>query len=134
MNSDAHAKIAKSIDASVPSLIPSSTVAVICTTQGKSVVQIGSGTLLATADARFLVTAGHVAVAAQKRERPPGIVGLNAGQPTALGGEWIISSPADGTANGDKYDIALCRLNDNQTQRLIGCEFVRISDVDLLQT
>lgn len=129
MNSDAYTKVVKSIDASIPSLIPNSTVAVTCT-QGKSVVQIGSGTLLAIADAYFLVTAAHVALAAQKMEGSPGIVALKAGSHTPLSGEWTLSASDSGTLQGDKYDIAVYRLNDNEHQRLAGCDFVRISDVD----
>jgi hypothetical protein len=130
MNSDAYAKVAKAINASVPSIIPNSTVAVICTTQGKSVVQIGSGTLLAIADARFLVTAAHVALAVKNIEGTPGIVALIANSHTALSGEWTLSASDAGTLQGDKYDIALYRLNDDEQRRLSGCDFVRISDVD----
>ncbi|MGJ9419412.1 hypothetical protein ACHAC9_16875 [Massilia sp. CMS3.1] len=85
---------------------------------------------MAIADAYFLVTAAHVALAAQKMEGSPGIVALKAGSHTPLSGEWTLSASDSGTLQGDKYDIAVYRLNDNEHQRLAGCDFVRISDVD----
>jgi len=130
MNSEAHVNIAKAIDAVVSSLVINSTVAIVCTTQSKSIVQVGSGTLLSIADSCFLVTAAHVARATQKMGGTPGIIGLKASLPTALTGEWTLSSSDSESAIGDKYDIALYRLNENQKQRLTGCEFVRIGDVD----
>jgi len=128
MDSEVLAQVAKRIDECVPSVVAASTVAVICF-QGQSVAQIGSGTLLAIADARFLVTAAHVAMAVKKMEGTPGIAAIKANSLTSITGQWILSASDNGTAEGDRYDIALYRLDEREQNRLIGCEFVRLSDI-----
>jgi hypothetical protein len=130
MSSEAFAKTAQDIDAAVSPIIVSSTVAVLCT-RGQSMTQIGSGTLLAVADARFLVTAGHVPADAKKMEGTLGIATTKDGSTTTITGEWIISASDNGTLEGNKYDVALYRLSEREQEQLIGIEYVRLRDVDL---
>lgn len=127
LTSNEYAKVAQAIDSTVPLLVAASTVAVVCT-QGESVVQIGSGTLVAIDDARFLITAAHVALTAKKMEGTLGIAPTQAGELIALTGDWILS--ASDKAGYDKYDVGLYRLRDNEQERLNGCEFVHLSDIN----
>lgn len=131
MNSEAYVKVAKAIDSTVPPLVAASTVAVVCT-QGQSVVQIGSGTLLAIADARFVITAAHVALTAKMMGGTLGIGAMKAGALMALTGDWMLSASDAGSEDGGKYDIGLYRLSSQEIERLSGCEFVRLSDIDFV--
>lgn len=112
----------------VPDLIRAATVAVMGS-RAPSVRQIGTGTLLAVADARFLVTAAHVLVHAKELGMTIGISGGVGGQLTALPGNWVVTS-ADRAHNvNDSHDVALFRLGKRELSRLGEVEFVRICDV-----
>lgn len=121
------ADIARAISACVPELTLSSTIAIVGA-KAAVVRQIGSGTLLAVADLRFVLTAAHVVREAVRHDLTLGIsCGMN-GQFTAVPGNWILSAGSDKDSNDDKYDVALHQLNDYQISRLGQGEFVRIAD------
>lgn len=124
------AKVVKDIDESVPEIVSSSTVAILCT-QGQTVGQIGTGTLLAIADARLLITAGHVAALAGKMDGTPGLATINQGGIVALSGNWIISSSDGEKTHGDKYDLAIYSLTKYEQECLSGAKYVRLDDVDV---
>lgn len=122
------AALVRAMAACTPPLIASSTVAVVGA-RAPTVRQIGTGTLLAVADARFVVTAAHVLVHAKEHGMTVGISGGLHGQLTALPGNWIVTS-ADWASNGDDaHDVALFRLSERELSLLGNAEFVRIGDV-----
>jgi hypothetical protein len=122
------AALVRAMAACTPTLVAASTVAIV---GGRSPVvrQIGTGTLLAIADARFVVTAAHVLVQVKELGMTVGISGGHAGNFTALPGDWIVTSADAGSNDNDAHDVALYKLNDRQVDRLDGVEFVRIGDV-----
>lgn len=119
------AAIAQAMAACVSKLMTSSTVAIVGA-KAPVVRQIGSGTLLAVADLRFVVTAAHVVREAASKGLTLGATGVNGGQFTALAGQWILT--ATSTSANDRHDVAIYKLDDHQIKRLDGVEFVRISD------
>lgn len=112
----------------VPELTIRSTIAIVGSSNG-IVRQIGTGTLLAVADMRFVVTAAHVILEAQKCQFTVGISGGSGGFFTALTGQCILSKSSEIRGGEDKHDFALYLLDDRQVSRLDDVEYVRIADV-----
>jgi len=119
------------MSACVPDLTITSTIAIVGA-KAPVVRQIGSGTLVAVADLRFVLTAAHVVREAARHDLTLGISGGQNGYFTAVGGNWIMSAASSPDAVDDKYDVALYQLNDYQSNRLTGVEFVRIADASFV--
>lgn len=111
-----------------PLLVASSTVAIVGA-RAPTVRQIGSGTLLAIADAKFVVTAAHVLVHAKEFGMTIGVSGGADNSLTALSGNWIVTSAETGDNKLDERDIAVYRLDEHQIRRLSEASFVRIADI-----
>jgi len=120
-------EVTRAMSACVPELTVTSTIAIVGA-KAPVVRQLGSGTLLAVADLRFVLTAAHVVRESARHELTLGISGGQNGHFTAAGGNWILSAASSPDPADDKYDIALYQLNDYQISRLAGIEFVRIAD------
>jgi hypothetical protein len=112
----------------VPPTVAAATV-VIVGAKTPVVRQIGSGTLLAVADAHFVVTAAHVLRHAQAHGMTVGVSCGDNQNFTATTGNWMLTTPSDGVASDDQFDIAVFRLSPNQVHRFAGVSFVRIADV-----
>ncbi len=112
----------------VPDITIKSTVAIVGA-KALGISQIGTGTLLAVADMRFVVTAAHVIGQAQERELTLGISGGSSGLFTALTGQCLLTGSSKRNEGDDKHDVAIYLLDERQTRRLIGVEYVRIADV-----
>jgi hypothetical protein len=111
--------------ASTPSRVAGATVAIVGSLS-RHIRHLGTGTLLAVADAKFVVTAAHVLRVAKEQ-------GLTVAISPALGGvftavtarTWLLTSDeAD-----DRHDVALYRLDEREVGRLGAADFVRIADV-----
>ena len=90
--------------------------------QEKVLHQFSTGTLLKIADDSFLVTAAHVAIQAKEFKRS-----LCIGVGTAfiqLHGNWCLSS------EDTPYDIAVLRLPQDITSKLVDVPHIRLQDVD----
>ena len=111
--------IVRALVGSVPDLVVSSTVSIVGA-KAPLVRHIGSGTLVAVADARFVLTAAHVIREASRDGLTIGVGSSANNHFTALTGKVILSD--------DGFDIALCQLDDRQVSRMVGAEFVRVAD------
>jgi hypothetical protein len=114
----------RSMESSIPSAAATSSVAIV-EADRPNVRHLGSGTLFAVADRRFVVTAAHVVRAAQSTI---GITGGSDNNFVATAGTWHLSA-SDGVDGGDPFDVAVYALDDAQIARLNGCTFLRIGDV-----
>jgi len=123
--------IVRAMSESVPELTVTSTVAIVGT-KAPVTRQIGSGTLVAVADSRFVLTAAHVVREGARHDHTLGVSGGKQGNFTALGGTWMVSTGSHLDARGDKFDVALYQLSDEQVARLGGAEFVRIADASFV--
>lgn len=112
----------------VPSTVAAATVAIVGA-KAPVVRQIGSGTLLAVADAHFIVTAAHVLRQAQAHGMTVGVSSGDNQNFTATTGNWMLTTPSDGVTSDDQFDIAVFRLSPNQVHRFAAISFVRIADV-----
>lgn len=121
------AKLVRAIATHVPELSVKSMVAIVGS-KAPTVRQIGSGTLLAVADLRFVLTAAHVVREGARLDLTLGISSGMSGNLTAVGGNWIISMGSGPRSEDDKYDVALYQLDDRQIDRLENAQFVRIAD------
>lgn len=120
------ASIVRAMAARTPPIIASVTVSIVGSHSG-NVRQIGTGTLLAVADAKFVVTAAHVLLKANEQELTVAISGGMGGTFTALTArDWIITADDQ---NNDQIDIALYQLDEREIDRLKTSEFIRIGDV-----
>ena len=107
----------------VPDAVAKSTVAIVVGAN-KAVSHLGSGFLLAIADARFVVTAAHVLDGGYPRTvgvtaRPPAFV--------ATSGEWMRSTGGAPNAH-DFQDVAVYRLSDAQIERFDAASFLRLTE------
>jgi hypothetical protein len=121
------ANLIRAIARHVPELSVSSMVAIVVS-QTPMVRQIGSGTLLAVADLRFVLTAAHVIREGNRLGLTLAISSGMSGNFTAVAGNWIISTGSGPGSEDDKYDVALYQLDDRQIARLGNAQFVRIAD------
>ena len=114
----------QAMSASIPDAVAASSVAIVVANR-PFVRHLGSGTLLAVADRRFVVTAAHVIRAAQTT------VGISGGSDNnfiATAGKWHLSAPSNEDKD-DPFDVAVYPLEKSQTARLEGHTFLRIGDV-----
>lgn len=112
------------MSASIPAAAAAATVAVVGA-NGPLIRHFGSGTLLAVADRRFVVTAAHVIRKAHEFEATVGISGGLDNYFVATSGNWILSH---NDALDDPFDIALYPLTQSQTERFHHRAFIRIAD------
>lgn len=124
-------ELVRAMAESVPELTVTSTVAIVGT-KAPITRQIASGTLLAVADSRFVLTAAHVVREGARHDYTLGVSGGKQANFTTLGGTWMVSTGSHPDATDDKYDVALCRLSDEQVARLGDVEFVRIADASFV--
>lgn len=129
MPSDEQTRAVKDINSAVPLRAINSTVAIICTTQAKSVVQLGTGTLYMIGDVGFVVTAAHVITAVKERDGSLGILALKTSSPVALLGVWTLSATDSGKTD-NVLDVAVYRLSGSECNRLRNCDFVQLDDID----
>ena len=87
---------------------------------------LGTGTLLAVADTKFVVTAAHVLLIAKEQDLTVAISPAFGGVFTAVTARnWLVT-----TASGDDHhDVAVYKLDDRELGRLGAVDFVRIADV-----
>lgn len=120
------AALVRALVARTPPRVASATVAIVGSKSG-NVRHLGTGTLLAVADAKFVVTAAHVLLAAKERELTVAISPASGGVFTAVTArDWVITAAS---RSSDPHDVALYRLDDRELGRLDAVEFVRIADV-----
>lgn len=117
----------KAIAELTPSIAELSTV-VLVAAKNPTVTHLGTGTLVAVADHYFVLTAAHVAREAVERKATLGISGASDKKFVATPSNWIVTREANGS---DPLDIALCRLNPEQVERLEHRKFVRMVDISL---
>src|SRR5687767_13594721 len=92
------------MDRCVPDLATRSSVALV-RLNGQLLSQVGSGTLLAVAEHRFVVTAAHVVRSAMKDGRTLGVSGSVDKKFVAAAGQWIVSGGDD--TSEDPFDVAI---------------------------
>jgi len=110
----------------IPSLVAKSTVGLVASVNQFS-RQIGSGTLLAIAEHRFVLTAAHVIRQASESGATLGISGTIDGLFITAKGTWALSEAAK--TDGDENDIAIYELTKDECRRFADDVFVRIGDV-----
>jgi len=111
----------RAMAASIPDAVANSAVAIVGANR-PTVRQFGSGTLVAVADRRFVVTAAHVVRDARNAKSTVGIAVAGDDYFIATPETWIVSQ-------GDSFDLAICPLDQSQSERLAKSTFVRIGDV-----
>lgn len=110
----------KALAAQIPKHVETSSV-VLVEALGKTVRQLGSGTLVALAEKRFVVTAAHVILEAQRKSSTLGVGVGTAGNFVAVTGDWTVSEAL--------FDIAVYELKSDQINQMKGCSYIRIADV-----
>lgn len=120
-------KVAGTVAACIPELTVSSTVGIVAA-KAPYVELLGTGTLLAVADHRFVVTAAHVMKEASKRTL--GIASGTKGNFVALTGHCYLSAAESHEHSHDPYDVAIYELNEHECSLLTAADFVRIGDVE----
>ena len=119
-------KVASAIASCIPELTVNSTIGIVVA-KPPYVELLGTGTLLAIADHRFVVTAAHVIKEASKRTI--GIMSGSKGNFIALTGHYFLSSAESHEHSHDPYDVAIYELSERECSHLSAVEFVRIGDV-----
>lgn len=122
-----NAAIVRKIANYMPPLAAKSTIAIIGS-RWPLIRQIGSATLLAVADAKFVVTAAHVIIQAKEHNMTIGISGRPDNGITALTGNWIVTSSTSNLSK-DQHDIAIYTLTSQESDQLSQGNFIRISDI-----
>ena len=122
------AKLSRAMSECVPELAARSTVGIVASTN-QYVRQIGTGTLLAVADHRFVVTAAHVVHQDALAGATFGISGTVDGQFVAAVGSWILSGDSADRPS-DEHDIGIYEFSPEQAARFADDVFVRVADVD----
>ena len=109
-----------------PPRVASATVAIVGSLS-RNARHLGTGTLLAVADAKFVVTAAHVLRVAKEQGLTVAISPAFGGVFTAVTARpWLLTTDEGGD---DRHDVALYRLDEREVGRLSGVDFVRIADV-----
>ncbi len=120
------AALVRAMVARTPSRVAGSALAIVGS-HSCNVRHMGTGTLLAVADAKFVVTAAHVLKMAKDQDLTVAISPALGGVFTAVTARpWVLTM--DGGA-GDQNDVALYRLDERELGRLGAVDFVRIADV-----
>nr|WP_316641848.1 hypothetical protein [uncultured Roseateles sp.] len=122
------AKLSRVMSECVPELAARSTVGIVASTN-QHIRQIGTGTLVAVADHRFVVTAAHVVHQGALAEATLGVSGTINGQFAAAAGSWILSGDSADRAS-DEHDIAIYQFSNEQAKRFADEAFVRVADAD----
>ena len=122
------AQVIREISRTVPPLATQSTVAIVAS-KNRVLCQLGSGTLLAVADQRFLVTAGHVVREAALNKMTLGVSGSMDGQFLAMIHSWRLSPSEDDSVDSDPHDVAIYEFLQDQRTRFHDESFIRVSDV-----
>jgi len=127
-NNALHEELTKAIAKGVPTAIRDSTIAIVGA-NAPAVRHLGSGTLVRVADEKFVVTAGHVIRTGSEWKATLGVSVGASGNFIAMPESWILSSGVTNRSGKDTYDIAVCRLNEEQVAKLGGQTFLRLSDI-----
>jgi hypothetical protein len=122
------AQAIRDIERVIPLQAIRSTVTVVAS-KNQVLRQLGSGTLLAVADQRFLVTAGHVVRSAANDEMTLGVAGADDGHFVATIQGWRLSPSDDREVGSDPYDVAIYEFSLEQRTRFRDENFIRIADV-----
>lgn len=112
----------------VPELATRSTVGIVASIN-QHLRQIGTGTLLAVAEHRYVVTAAHVARQAALAEATVGISGTINQQFVAATRNWMITGDRAGEKY-DEHDIAIYEFSAGEASRFADDVFVRVLDVN----
>jgi hypothetical protein len=119
-------QITRAMSGCVPELTVRSTIGLVVS-KNSVVRQIGTGTLVAIADHRFVVTAAHVIRQASEFEATLGVSGTKDGHFISTVGPWLLTTGS--AEHPDSHDVALYELTSEQAQRFETTKFVRIVDV-----
>jgi hypothetical protein len=114
----------------VPALVARSTVQIVASVN-QHVRPLGTGTLLAVAEHRFLVSAAHVVQDGSSIDATLAISGAVDGKFVAVPGSWILTGEP-GTRDSDEHDIAIYEFGPDQINRFNDDAFVRVADADFL--
>lgn len=125
-------RIARVMSNCIPDLTVRSTVGLVAS-KDAVVRQIGSGTLLAVAEHRFVVTAAHVVREALHSASTMGVSGTTDGHFVAAAGRWLASGMSSEAPSLDQHDVAVYEFNATQIDRFDPAAFVRIADVAFLE-
>jgi hypothetical protein len=120
------ARLAGAMSSCVPELTIKSTVALVAS-KHHMLRQIGTGTLLAVAEHRFVVTAAHVVRKASESEATLGFSGTKDGRFVATVEKWFLTTEFEN--DSDRHDVAIYELTPEQSCRFDDANFVRIADV-----
>lgn len=120
------AAFVRALAARTPPRVAAATVAIVGSRSG-NIRHLGTGTLLAVADAKFIVTAAHVLLVAKELDLTVAISPALGGVFTAVTARnWMLTAASDGD---DQHDVALYQLDDRELGRLGAVDCVRIADV-----
>ncbi len=122
------AGLARIMSECVPPLVARSTVQVVASVN-QHVRHLGTGTLLAVAEHRFVVTAAHVAHSETTNDATLAISGASDGRYVSLAGNWILTGERD-FRSFDEHDIAIYELAPDQARRFDDGAFVRVADAE----
>jgi hypothetical protein len=122
------AKLSRVMSECIPGLVARSTVFIVASVN-QHVRALGTGTLLAVAEHRFLVTAAHVAHGGATSDATLAVSGAADGRFVALPGSWILTGERD-KRDSDEHDIAIYEFGPDQASRFDDDAFVRVADAD----
>jgi len=124
---DQPSRFIEAVSPLLPSSVWKSTVPIV-EVRGSRLCQFGTGTVLRIADAAFLVTAAHVALA-MRRDGVKYALGAPSGSFTDVSGDWITSAPGQYGFRDDPFDVAVLKLGEKQVSALFGIEYLQMDDV-----
>ena len=122
------AEMSRVMSECVPELVARSTVHIVASVN-QHVRPIGTGTLLAVAEHRFLLTAAHVVQSGAMIDATLAVSGALDGRFVAVAGNWILTGELD-KRDSDEHDIAIYELGPEQASRFRESAFVRVVDAD----
>lgn len=125
---DEDAQLIRAVSRIVPDLATRSTTAIVAS-KNRVLRQLGSGTLLAVADHRFIVTAAHVVLKAIEDGSTLAVSGASDGRFIPTAGTWLASPSPEGSSPADIFDVAIYQFSEEQASRLDEANFIRIGDV-----
>jgi hypothetical protein len=112
----------------VPSHAWQSTVVLVAAKRPKA-GQAATGVLFQVADARFVVTAGHVIRGAKGMHFALGLAATGSPSVVPLAGDWLVSDQGDNPPASDAYDVAALRLTNDVGDQLSAKQFLRTTDI-----
>ena len=122
------ASLSRVMSECIPELVRRSTVGIVASVN-QHLRQIGTGTLLAVAEHRFVVTAAHVAHQGALANATLGVSGTLDGNLVAAAGNWILSGEV-ADRSSDEHDIGIYEFSAEQAAHFGDDVFVRVADVD----